>query len=155
MHDTVQSLHNAFITNYWDNLIYHCALIILNISQSQGGDRTTTMLSSLHPDLLSPPPCPPPLSTHLSPPLCCLAALPFESLGRPRSPPPPDPFLRPAAHPSTSSYRSPARLPCPVLLRRPRRSRCVPPSPACCCTVHNGKEEEREEEIINRVENKN
>ena len=134
--------YTAYSLENTGTLFNHYVLNVLYISRSQGGGRTTAMLPSLRPGLLSHPPCPPPLPAHLSPPRCCLDARPFESLARPRSPPPPTPFLRPAAYPSTSSSRLPTPLLHPVLLRRLRRSRCVPPSPARCCTVDNGKEEE-------------
>ena len=94
---------------------YHCVLIILYKSRSQGGGRTTTMLPSLRPDLLSRSPRLSPLPARLSPPLCCLAARPSQSLTCPAPRLRPPPFLRSSAQPSTSSYRSPTPLPRPVL----------------------------------------
>ena len=129
MYVTVQSLHSVFIRKYWD-IILSLRPYVLYISRSQGGGRTTTMLPSLRPDLLTRLPRPVPLPARLSLPLCRLAAQLSQSLARPspRLRPPPPLDLQPNL--STSSSRSSASLSRPMLLRRPRRSvapRLAPP----------------------------
>lgn len=112
---------------------------LCNMFLSQGGGRTTAMLPSLRPDLLSrlPRPVPLPKSPSLS------SSRPAVSVPcSPLSPPPPTPSLRPPAQPFYLLFPLvcllvPSRVAVP-----PAPVRCAPSSPTCCCTVDNGKEEE-------------
>ena len=119
MYGTIQSLHSVFIRKYWNIILSLCLYCTLHISKPRRRQDNNNVAQ------------PPPWLARLSSSSSVTAARSSKS---PSLNLPLCFFCRPPV-----SAPCPPPLPRPTLLRRPRRSRYVPPHPVCCRLVDNLK----------------